>query len=777
MARQHRKYVATLVAIMTMIGLPAHGLVAPRIAAAAGPVTGLYADGPGVSGVPHNLGPSATWSASIGNDPSILNVSASSNGDSWSFEFASAPGTSITTGSYADAVRVSSRGAGENGVDLIRGNTGCSTLTGQFSVLELTLDGSGGVTAVAVDFEIHCESQPPAIFGSVRYQSSIGYRGIAIDPVPVPPPFAIGTVVPGDSTERVMTLASSGSLALTVGSVTTTGTDFSVASQDCTGGPLASGASCAIHVSFSPTSVGPSSGTLAIGDNALAGGHSFEIAGTGSAVALSPDPVDFGQVDEYTAATKLVTLQNGSPDPLTGIASSVTTNHIGYDIVGSTCGTSLPGGSSCTITVRFQPIVIGTDPGVLWVDTNEQGRLGVNMTGIGRVGTHVAWGPSRTVAMRRWNDGAALAWSKLSTATTTYLHEVGSSDVVGSRRVTDTGPYEPIYYSRSTTGGRTWTPSFRVNPSTQHGDRPTVAAYGSYVYVAWVSLRHAVRYSHTQPRILYVRVNHAKGLSTGWGPVRRITSITGRVDVPVIAVVGTSVYLAWTDSVTGSVRIAISRDRGTTWRTSTLGTTTRSTADGRTGLPSLSVKGSRVTVAWLGDSAGAIRTRTSTTSGASWAPVDTLAATSRGTVSVSVLGARSVVTWATDRTIHVRTQTGALWGPDTPFTPPGTATYYSAAAFPVVAATGTAGIGVAYSACVAPCGSRSPFDLAWAESTDGGATWGTQVIGWNGFALGRLKVLPSVVAPTSTLRYVMWNGIDAETTPFGLFLRAGSGAP
>jgi hypothetical protein len=778
MARQRRTRLMTLIAILGTTATSFAGGVpgAVAVAAAASPVTGLYADGPGwpASSLPTNLGAAATWAVTVGADPSILVVNVSSNGDAWGFQFASAPGTSITTGSYTNAVRVAFRGPGQNGVEVSRNNYSCSTFTGSFSVLELTLDGSGMVTAAAVDYEIHCESQAPAVFGSIRYQSSVGYRAISIDPFPYPPPLVIGSAVPGASTERLVTVTSTGSLTLMISAVHTTGSDFGIASQDCTGGGLASGASCAIHVQFAPTAIGPSSGTLAIADNALAGGHEFGISGTGTAVALTPDPVDFGEVDEYTASKLVVTLKNG-PNALTGISPSITTNHIGYDVVAKTCGTTLAGGASCTFTVRFQPIVVGTDTGVLWVDTNEQGRLGVNLTGVGRVGTHVAWGPSRTVALRRWNDGNAMAWSKV--LTTGYLHAVGSSDVVGSRRVTDTGPYEPIYYNRSTTSGRTWTTAYRVNPTTQHGDRPTVAAYGSYVYVAWVSIRRPVHYSHTAPRTLYVRVNHAKGASTGWGTIHRITSTTGRVDFPVVAVAGSSVYLAWTDSATGSIRMAISRDRGTTWRTLTVGTTYRSTADGRSGAPSLSVRGSRIIVAWVGDPTGAIRARTSTNAGMSWTPVDTLAPASRGTVSASVMGARSVVVWATDRTVHVRTQTGTTWGTDTPFTPPGLTTWFSAVTFPSVAASGLSGIGVAYSACVAPCGSTSPLDLAWAESTDAGATWGTQIIGWNGYALGRLKVLPSVVAPTPALRYVMWNGIDAEVTPFGLYLRAGTGAP
>jgi hypothetical protein len=194
-------------------------------------------------------------------------------------------------------------------------------------------------------------------------------------------------------------------------------------------------------------------------------------------------------------------------------------------------------------------------------------------------------------------------------------------------------------------------------------------------------------------------------------------------------------------------------------------------------VPSVSVSGSRITVAWVGDPTGAIRARTSTNEGATWTPIDTLASASRGTVSAAVLGGRSVVVWVTDRTVHVRTQTGTTWGADTPFTPPGVSSWYSAVAFPAVAATGTSGIGIAYSACRAPCSSKSPLELAWAESTDGGATWGTQIIGWDGMAMGRLKVLPSVVMPTATLRYVMWTGIAADVAPVGLFMRAGTGAP
>ena len=163
------------------------GLASGRTAAATS-VTGLYMDGSGfpAGGGPVNVGPSATYTAAIALDPSVLNMSVTGGGVSLTFTFASAPGTTITTGTYTNAVRASFRGPGQNGLDVTSGSTGCSTVSGQFTVLELATDGTGAVTATAVDFEIHCESQQPAAFGSIRFQSTQGYRGIKIDPYPVP---------------------------------------------------------------------------------------------------------------------------------------------------------------------------------------------------------------------------------------------------------------------------------------------------------------------------------------------------------------------------------------------------------------------------------------------------------------------------------------------------------------------------------------------------------------------------------------------------------------
>jgi len=777
MARPVRSRIAAAsVALILTAAASLTGLAA-RPVLGSGSITGLYFDGPGIpaDGVPVNVGASAAWTASVGADPSVLYVNVSGANNSFGFQFASAPGSTLTTGSYVDAVRAAFRTAGQNGVDISFNNYGCSTLTGSFTVLELTKDGSGTVTAAAVDFEIHCESQAPAIFGSIRFQSSHGYRGIAINPVPYPPPLSIGATVVGGTVSRNISFTSTGTDPLTISSVNVTGTDFSLASQDCTGS-LAAGTSCTISVAFTPSALGGRAGDLTIGDDALPSGHVFGIAGAGLASAIDPTSIDFGTVDLYTSGgTRPVTLHNG-PNPLTGISFSIASQHLSFSVVSATCGTTLAAGASCTVSVRYLAQYKGADSGYLNFQANEVGGFHTTLTGIGRAGTKIAWGSTRGVGRYRWNDGASLA--RTTTSTAAYLHSVSASAVVGSKVVTDSGPYEPILYSRSANGGATWGAGFRVNPTTQHGDRPTIAASGAYLYVGWVRLTRVVRYSPTTPRVLYVRVNRAHGSATAWGTIHRITSLTGRIDFPVIAASGASAYVVWTDASTGAIRIAASHDHGSTWHTTTLGTTASSSADGRGGYPSVAVYGNRITVAWTADANGAIKARTSTTAGSSWGATSTLTTSSTGLASVAARGTRSAVAWTSGRTLHLRIQAGTVWGVDQPTTPPGSPSYYSRAWFPVVALQGSTGVAVAYSACVATCPATSSriADLIWAESTNGGGTWASQVIGFYLYGAGSMKIAPSVVWASPTLRYVMWNGIPVDAG-LGLYIRTGSGAP
>jgi len=49
----------------------------------------------------------------------------------------------------------------------------CNRDTGRFLVSELVFNPDGSVARLAIDFEQHCEGAPPALYGSVRYNSAI----------------------------------------------------------------------------------------------------------------------------------------------------------------------------------------------------------------------------------------------------------------------------------------------------------------------------------------------------------------------------------------------------------------------------------------------------------------------------------------------------------------------------------------------------------------------------------------------------------------------------
>ena len=67
-----------------------------------------------------------------------------------------------------------------NGLSFTGSGRGCNTVAGRFVVLEATFGSGGTVLSFAADFEQHCDNDNPALFGAIRYHSS----------VPIPPSFS-----------------------------------------------------------------------------------------------------------------------------------------------------------------------------------------------------------------------------------------------------------------------------------------------------------------------------------------------------------------------------------------------------------------------------------------------------------------------------------------------------------------------------------------------------------------------------------------------------------
>ena len=195
-----------------------------------------------------------------------------------------------------------------------------------------------------------------------------------------------GKVYLGSSaTKTVQVTNTSGfTSTITIQGVSITGANAGdyIASSNCAS--LAEGASCTVTVTFTPTAVGTRAATLTV-SNSSASDPNLSAALTGIGVAdisASTSLLDFGNLDVgQTSAAQTVTITNATTSAiaLTGLAIS------GDYIDTTTCGSSLAGGASCTVSVIFKPTTTGTRPGTLIVSTGDApiASLTVALTGNG----------------------------------------------------------------------------------------------------------------------------------------------------------------------------------------------------------------------------------------------------------------------------------------------------------------------------------------------------------------------------------------------------------
>ncbi len=98
-------------------------------------------------------------------------------------------------------------------------------------------------------------------------------------------------------------------------------------------------------------------------------------------VTLSPASVAFYPlVLGTTSQVRSATLANGTAST---VAIGGTTISGDFQIVGTTCGTSLAAGKSCTYSLTFTPTAIGTRTGILSVTIPGVGTLAANLSGTG----------------------------------------------------------------------------------------------------------------------------------------------------------------------------------------------------------------------------------------------------------------------------------------------------------------------------------------------------------------------------------------------------------
>jgi hypothetical protein len=131
------------------------------------------------------------------------------------------------------------------------------------------------------------------------------------------------------------------------------------------------------------------------------GAVEFIAAGSTAVLSVTGGPLSFGSVPiNTTSAAQTLTLHNTGTAGATGIAVAVTAP---FARAGGTCGTTLAGGATCTITVTYSPTAIGASTGTATITAN----VGVTGSPVNLSGTGVAQVISATLTPVSWSPSQA----------------------------------------------------------------------------------------------------------------------------------------------------------------------------------------------------------------------------------------------------------------------------------------------------------------------------------------------------------------------------------
>lgn len=235
------------------------------------------------------------------------------------------------------------------------------------------------------------------------------------------------TTIGSAATAKIVTLNNTGTTAITLSSISITGTNVGDFTQSHTcGSSIAAGGSCTITVGFTPTVSGTRSAVLQIGSNASNAPTLLALTGTGHAqpIAISPAALTFPLTSTGTSSTPLsLTISAPGGDAVT---ASITPASSPFTLSPAFCSKT-----PCQIAATFTPTVTGTASASITITDKTSGE-------------------SSTVAVTGTGGQPSLSLS--STSLSFPATNVGSSASTQSVTLTNSGT-EPLAISSITLAG------------------------------------------------------------------------------------------------------------------------------------------------------------------------------------------------------------------------------------------------------------------------------------------------------------------------------------
>ena len=174
-------------------------------------------------------------------------------------------------------------------------------------------------------------------------------------------PFLVLRTVGTTSLPQTVKLTNVGTGELDITGITLTGPDPGdfAQSNNCPA-TVASGASCLITITFTPTAQGVRTASVSITDSAPGSPQTVPLKGRGTFFEWSPRSMYMGDQPVGTSSpARTVTLSNAGTAPITLYSIEMAGVNPGDFSQTNNCGSSLKAGASCTMQVTFTPRAVG----------------------------------------------------------------------------------------------------------------------------------------------------------------------------------------------------------------------------------------------------------------------------------------------------------------------------------------------------------------------------------------------------------------------------------
>jgi hypothetical protein len=206
----------------------------------------------------------------------------------------------------------------------------------------------------------------------------------------VPASVSFGDVTVGLTNTQTVTVSNPGTADLSITQSAGPSTGFSLSGLIL---PLtlAAGQSSSFTLSFSPTSSGTFSSSLALVSNAPTSPSAISLSGSGVSATLELSPsttsLNFGSVTLGTTGTQSVTLTNTGNSSVS--ISQVSVTGSGFSVTGLSLPISLAPGQSTSFNVDFAPTVAGSVTGSVSVASSATNSpLSISLSGSGLQASH-----------------------------------------------------------------------------------------------------------------------------------------------------------------------------------------------------------------------------------------------------------------------------------------------------------------------------------------------------------------------------------------------------